>query len=95
MPFVTLSKPFVEQIKACGEMLVIATPFSDPVVVHRAWCMYEAAVAKMHGVPATVVAPPCEEIALRNRVQADGGLVVIDVIKGIDSSKTETAVRTL
>jgi hypothetical protein len=61
MPFVTLSKAFVEQISACGEVLVVASPFYDPLVVKRGWCLYEAVMAYIHGVPTTVVSPPSAE----------------------------------
>jgi hypothetical protein len=93
MPFVTLSKDFVDQISACGEVLVVASPFYDPLVVKRAWCLYEAVMAHVHGVRTTVVSPPSEETALRDRINgADGHNILIEVMMTIDSSQAEATV---
>ena len=93
MPFDTLSRDFVEQIKSCGQVLVVASPFYDPIVVRRAWCLFEAVMAKIHGVPILVVSPPTEVAALRDRIWSEGGHeVLVEVMMSIDSSKAQATV---
>ena len=94
MPFDTLSKAFVEQITTCGQVLVVASPFYDPLVIKRMWCLFEAVIAKLHGVPITVVSPPTEETELRDRIftRRAGGNTLIEVMMTIDSSRAEATV---
>eukprot|EP00035_Acanthoeca_spectabilis_P012643 m.229104 g.229104 ORF g.229104 m.229104 type:complete len:639 (+) comp15675_c1_seq1:293-2209(+) len=93
MPFETLEQEFVGQIKSCGEVLVVAWPFYDPLVIKRAWCIFEVVAAKTHGVPITVVTPPTEEARLVDRIlEKDGNEILIKVMMTIDSSKAEATV---
>ena len=90
MPFETLSQDFVGQISGCGEVLVVASPFYDPIVIKRAWCLFEAVMANLHDVPTAVVLPPTEEAELRGRIMAEGGHdILIEVMTTIDSSRAE------
>lgn len=94
MPFDTLSEGFVGQITACREVLVVASPFYDPLVIHRAWCLFEAVIAFLDGVPIIVVSPPTEQTELRNRIyeREDGFEILIEVMTTIDSSRAEATV---
>ena len=93
MPFNTLSKDFVGQISACGEVLVVASPFYDPIVVKRMWCLFEVVMAKIHGVPTIVMLPPTEEMELLERIMGeDGHEILIEVMMTIDSSQAEATV---
>ena len=68
MSYDALRHDFVQQITSCGEMLVVLSPYTDPIVLKRAWCMFEASVASMHGVKTTVMAPPADESALLSSI---------------------------
>ena len=93
MPFETLSQDFVGQISGCGEVLVVASPFYNPIVIKRAWCLFEAVMANLHDVPTAVVLPPTEEAELRDRIMAAGGHdILIEVMTTIDSSQAEATV---
>jgi len=93
MPFHLLSHEFSKQIKSCGTVLVVATPFYGPLVVERAWCVYEVVVAWIHGVPVVVVLPRDEEAELLKRIQEVGGdEILIKVMTAIDSSKAKATV---
>jgi tetratricopeptide (TPR) repeat protein len=92
MPFDLLSHEFSKQIKSCGTVLVVATPFYGPLVVERAWCVYEVVVAWIHGVPVVVVLPRDEEAELLKRIQEEGGEILIKVMTAIASSKAKATV---
>ena len=93
MPFDVLSHEFTKQIKSCGAILVIATPFYGPLVVQRAWCLFEAVIAWICGVPIVVLLPRSEEAALLRRIQEKGGdEILIKVMTAIDSSKAKATV---
>jgi tetratricopeptide (TPR) repeat protein len=87
MEFEALSTTFAEQITACSEVLVVASPFYNPLVIQRVWCLYEAVLAWQHNVAVTVVSPPREAVALRDRIMEDGGHeILIEVMMRIKSS---------
>ena len=73
MPFETLRKDFVLQITSCNEVLVVASPFYDPICIKRAWCLFEAVMAKIHQIPTIVVTPPTEVQSLQDRIMEPGG----------------------
>jgi len=93
MPFGVLSQEFSKQIKACGVVLVVATPFYGPLVIERAWCLFEAVVAWISGVRVMVVLPRAEEAELLRRIQEEGGEdILIKIMMAIDSSKAKATV---
>jgi len=93
MPFHLLSHEFSKQIKSCGTVLVVATPFYGPLVVERAWCVYEVVVAWIHCVPVVVVLPRDEEAELLKRILEKGGSqILIKVMMAIDSRKAKATV---
>eukprot|EP00039_Didymoeca_costata_P032478 m.37966 g.37966 ORF g.37966 m.37966 type:complete len:589 (-) comp9378_c0_seq1:34-1800(-) len=52
-----LSTVFAPLISSCDEVLLVTTPFSEPLVGQRMWCLFEITVAGLNKVPVTVVAP--------------------------------------
>lgn len=68
MSYDELRRDFVNQITSCSEMLVVLSPYRDPIVLKRAWCMFETSVANMRGVTTTMMAPPTDEAALLSSI---------------------------
>ena len=96
MPFETLQKVFVEQIKSCKGMVVTAMPFDGPLVAKRMWCLFEAVMATIHDIPITVVLPKSEETRLRERIKRifdPHDDMMVAVMQGIDSRKAEATMR--
>eukprot|EP00041_Stephanoeca_diplocostata_P012849 m.216440 g.216440 ORF g.216440 m.216440 type:complete len:598 (-) comp19115_c0_seq16:4173-5966(-) len=82
---------FMTLICACSKVLIVASPFTNPDVCQRAWCLFEAATAKLHNVPITVCVPPAEESSLLPIIAQEND-VIIRVMTNIDSSKAESTV---
>ena len=68
MPFEDLRTTFEDQIKACKEMLVVASPLHAT----RAWCLFEVALAARNGVAIKVALPPSQAEPLQARIQNGG-----------------------
>ena len=96
MPFETLQKVFVEQIKSCKGMVVTAMPFDGPLVAKRMWCLFEAVMATIHHIPITVVLPASEETRLRERIihmSKETNDIMIEVMQAIDSREAEATMQ--
>ena len=71
------------------------TPFDDPTVAKRAWCLFEAVIAMREQVEILPVTPPSQRLLLRGKMlESDGGDVLINAMMRIDSSKAQATVPT-
>eukprot|EP00041_Stephanoeca_diplocostata_P032442 m.1039686 g.1039686 ORF g.1039686 m.1039686 type:complete len:991 (+) comp24149_c2_seq6:422-3394(+) len=82
---------FRDTIVGIGRVVVVLSPFHDPIVCSRAWCLFEAVTARTAGIPIDVVTPPSQQDALMARIQNDLD-VVSNVMLNIDSHKAEATV---
>lgn len=67
---------FTSLICACNTVLIVASPFVSPDVCHRAWCLFEAATAKLHEIPVIVRIPPAEESSLLSVIAQENDVII-------------------
>eukprot|EP00041_Stephanoeca_diplocostata_P031171 m.964675 g.964675 ORF g.964675 m.964675 type:complete len:881 (+) comp23904_c0_seq7:236-2878(+) len=82
---------FTTLMRACGRLVVVATPYSAPEVCQRAWCLFEAAVGAREKLPLEVCIPPVEEMALKQAITADAE-VLVKAMMEIDSRHARATV---
>ena len=71
------------------------TPFDDPTVAKRAWCLFEAVIAMREQVEILPVTPPSQRLLLRGKMlESVGKDVLINAMMRIDSSKAQATVPT-
>ena len=86
---------FAKVIKASGRVVIVMTPFDDPTVAKRAWCLFEAVIAMREQVEILPVTPPSQRLLLRGKMlESDGEDVLINAMMRIDSSKAQATVPT-
>ncbi|EGD83193.1 hypothetical protein PTSG_03824 [Salpingoeca rosetta] len=83
------STTFKESIASIGHVLLVLTPWSDPVPLTRAWCLWEIFCSLSgEGVKLTIQLPEAERASLRTAVMDDFDAVV-DTLVRVQAEKAE------
>eukprot|EP00037_Helgoeca_nana_P029953 m.365208 g.365208 ORF g.365208 m.365208 type:complete len:1889 (-) comp28082_c0_seq5:432-6098(-) len=85
-----LAETFGSRVRSIGRVLPLLEPWSDPVYLTRAWCLFElyTALANRGRVEVTIIFTKESQTAFR-RAMCGGGYAKIDA--ALDNIKSETA----
>ncbi|EGD79833.1 hypothetical protein PTSG_10816 [Salpingoeca rosetta] len=84
------STTFKESIKAIGRVVLVLTPWHDPMPVTRAWCLWEIfCSASQEGVELTIRLPSAERQELKAAVMKDADLAVTDTMVRVQAERAE------
>jgi len=76
VPFEVLRDEFAGSITAIGRVLLILSPYYNPLPLQRAWCVFEMATALTVGAALEVVMPHSDAVAFQKALLDDfGGLI--------------------
>ncbi|EGD81999.1 hypothetical protein PTSG_02686 [Salpingoeca rosetta] len=83
------STTFKESIADIGHVLLVLTPWSDPVPLTRAWCLWEIFCSlSQEGVTLTIQLPIAEREALKAALRADSEAVT-DTLVRVQAERAE------
>ncbi len=71
-----------------GGVLVAVSPWDEPALLTRSWCLWEIHCAQKHGVPLAVAVPPAQRAAFRRSLLA-GSLSFIEEPFRLDVSRSD------
>ena len=87
-----LEKVFGDQIQGIGAVLVVASPWNDPVFLKRAWCLFELYKSVERKVSLVIRQPRSQERAFLDDLNA-GSVAIYDILSSIDGRKAEARIE--
>ena len=87
---VPLRTVFQDSIRRIGHTVMVISPWNDPVVLKRAWCLWELFCTVQVGVPFSVCLGPAEAAAFEAAIlDPDSCMKILDAFARIDVGAAE------
>ena len=79
---------FISAIRRMGRMVMVMTPWDNPICLTRAWCLIELYACRTSRSDFAVAFPPCERVRFLEQISERGG-AFYDMLGKVNTAKSE------